>query len=607
MKLTTTNPEVTDFLKDFPVGVWPIKRDGKSRVILIVKGSRRIAQIATLRLKFHFYWVPINIDGSATYGLITTFFDDEDEPLVIRTPLFDDETTRSFLSLLSSDCIYVYFFDEQNRELLGFRAESSAAHRFRAHPKLMNFLPESLNRASQIVDELLIWFGNRTQIDDAKSFPIDLHERMFPDDLDEDPDNPGDLDERDIASALSGPFGSKHVFQNPIRADSDREFVDVLVETTKSVLLIQAKDSPTTDVAITRHMKRKRANTIKRVKKAVRQLKGAISVLNSAEYIDIISQGCNSRLGISNREVFGLVIIDELFDPDRSVYSSLIRELSNEKGIPSVLLDHSEFQQLTFFRDTEDSFMSALRDIFAALQRHDTLPRSTFGLRTGESVVRELRDSRKSEHSTSVKSDGQVESESDLIITPFSDKASTEEFASIEYSQDTDRDWLHVVVDRVDVEKNDISRAARMLSQVLVDKHAVVRYRGRIELSFFGYSHDPRELYEIQKVRDFCSILDYAFPYWFYFLSTESVSFILIAACMCPVETLEPGIISFGEELLAYITSHYHALNWLFNNYSLDEQENMKISREVANFFSASSLSVDEQPIPINPVRRIGT
>ena len=48
-----------------------------------------------------------------------------------------------------------------------------------------------------------------------------------------------------------------------------------------------------------------------------------------------------------------------------------------------------------------------------------------------------------------------------------------------------------------------MSRTAATLSRVLADRNSVQRYRGRVDLSFHGYSSDPRELYEIPEVRKF--------------------------------------------------------------------------------------------------------
>ncbi len=278
MKLTITNPKVPDTIVDFSVGIWPMRRGSDPRMILVVKAPREMAHTARLRGGFRFYWVPVHAGDVTTYGLVTAFFDDYDEPLVICTPLFNEEFTREFLSLLSSDSFYVHFFDEHNRELLGFRAENPNAHRFRAFSNPMRFVSPTLAGARQVLDYLQVWFGARSPSDDAAAFTIHLRESRFPDNLAEHVDNPGDLNEPDIATALHRHFGATHVFKNPIRADNGREFVDVLVATTKTLLLIQAKDSPSTEPALTRKIDRKKATAAKHVRKATAQLQGSISI-----------------------------------------------------------------------------------------------------------------------------------------------------------------------------------------------------------------------------------------------------------------------------------------------------------------------------------------
>ena len=150
---------------------------------------------------------------------------------------------------------------------------------------------------------------------------------------------------------------------------------------------------------------------------------------------------------------------------------------------------------------------------------------------------------------------------------------------------DLDADWLRVLVDRSDVEALDVSGTAATLSRVLADRDTVERYRGRVDLAFLGYSADPRELRDIPEVRRFCAKLDDAFPYWFYFLSTDGVTLGVIAACLCSATPVRPGVISFGPDLLDFLSRHYEALNWLFDNYSLDERLNVEISGKVAEYF----------------------
>ena len=573
-------------LVDMPVGLLPIRRVGDSRVILVVKASREVAQTARLRGRFRFYLVPVHAGGVATYGLVTAFFDDNDEPLVIWTPLVNEEIPRDLVRLLSSDSFSVHFFDEHNRELLGFRAENPDAHRFRVLSNTIRFASPTLDRARQVLDVMQSRFGARSPSDAAAAFTIHLRERLFPDSLEEKVENPGDLNEPDIAMALHRPFKGDQVFSNPIRADNGREFVDVLVVTTKTLLLIQAKDSPSTESALTRMIVRKKATAAKHVRKATVQLKGSINHLGSGESIEIITDGKRRNVSTSGRDVFGLVIVKELFDPERPTCSPPVLTVFNDTGIPCLLLDHTEFQQLTFFRTTEESFVGTLKEIFSAACAHGVFPRSRFGLRTGKTVVYDPAGTGNAPDSTTQERVQAVTERSHIITAPISGDWVTDEAAGMGFREDLGADWLRVVVDRSEVEALDVSGTAATLSRVLADRDAVERYRGRVDLAFFGYSNDSRELRDIPEVRRFCSKLDDAFPYWFYFLSTEGVTLGVIACCLGSVAQLRPGVVSFGPDLLDFMRRHYEALNWLFDNYSLDERLKVEISGNVAEYFS---------------------
>ncbi len=150
---------------------------------------------------------------------------------------------------------------------------------------------------------------------------------------------------------------------------------------------------------------------------------------------------------------------------------------------------------------------------------------------------------------------------------------------------DTGVDWLNVVVDRSDVEASDISSTTTVLSSVLVNKDTVERFRGRVDVGFHGYAHDPRELWEVPQVRSFCAKLDAEFPFWFYFLSTDRPTLGAIACCLCSVTKVRPGVVSLGADLLQFLTRHFGALNWLFDTYGLDERLNREISGKVTDYF----------------------
>lgn len=593
MRLTITNPEIANTLVNFPGGLLPVRRGSDSRMVLVVKASRRTAHAAKLRGGIRCYLVPTDVGGVATYGLLTAFFDDRDEPLIIRTPLFDEEITGDLLHLLSSESFAVHFFDERDRELLGFRAENPDAHRFRVRAKTLRFVSPTLERARDFLDEMQFWFGVRSTSDDAAAFTIDLRERLFTDNLAEDADNPGVLNESDIAAALYRAFGTKQVFTNPIRADNGREFVDVLVATDKTLLLIQAKDSPSTESALTRNIDRKRTTAVKHIRKAAGQLRGSINSAQSGEPLEINTNGRRCSVSLSGRAVFGLVIVQELFDPDRPACSPFVLTLFEKTGIPCLLLDQAEFQQMVFFRPTEESVVGTLQEIFLAARAHGLFPRNRFGLRTDKTTVYRPRGTDRTPDTAVHETVQPSVREGRLNGVQPAGGLATCGVSGVDYLGTVRQDLLRVVVSRAEVEALDVSRAMAILSRVLADRETVERYRGRLELVFSGYASDARELYSIPEVRAFCAKLDDAFPFWFYFVSTNGVTLGVIACCLCSVTELRPGKVSIGPDVLPFMTRHFDALNWLFETYSLDERQNVEINGSVVEYFRTGLGQID--------------
>ena len=373
-------PEFLHELVDLPSGLLPTRSVGSSRVTLIAKTMREIAVTARLQRSFRFYLVPLRADNIHTLGLLTAFFDDHDEPLSIRTPLFDDEFTSAMIQVLSSDSFDMHFFDEYNRKLIGFHAENPDAGRFRSLANTLRFVRGTQEIARQFHGEMMTWFGSRSTADDDAAFRIDLRETLLPDNLYPQRQTPGDFNEHDIEMGLHRAFSDAHVYRNPVRVDDEREFVDVLVFTENTVLLIQTKSSPITEATLSRTIDRKKATTAAHVKKAAAQLKGSINHLRSGSSIEIITGGQRRDVSMSGREVIGLVIVKELFDTERSDCSRLVLSVFEEAGIPCLLLDYLEFHQLTFFRRTEESLVGALRELFSAAREHGLFPRSRFGL-----------------------------------------------------------------------------------------------------------------------------------------------------------------------------------------------------------------------------------
>ena len=588
--LTITNPEVVRALADWPGGLNPMYKTDARRMTLIVKSMREIAAAAYVRRFCRLYLIPLRVGDVNTCGLVTAFFDDHDQPLTIRTPLFDEEFTRDVFEVLSSDSFDMHFFDQNNRELFGARVENPDTARFRSITKEFRFVHGTIDIARQFHDDMTIRFATRSASNDKAAFTVNLVETLFCHNLDMQSQNPGDSNERDIETCLQRSFANGDVYRNPVRADNGREFVDLLVATKKTVLLFQAKDSPANEASLNRSIARKIATAEAHITKAASQLKGSIGYLKSADSVEIIADRQRFEVSASGRQLFGIVIVNELFDQERSSCSSVVIAVSKKLGVPCLLLDYPEFQQLTFFRGDEESLVAALWDSFSVACEYGEFARMRFGLRTEGPVVYPPGRAASASGSTTGSRARVVQTAPKGVTIPARRNREARRRMGRKPREDTTSGRLFVVVDRREVEAGDVSRVATTLLRALANRETIERLRGRVEVAFHGYSDDPRELYEIPEVRLFCTELDREFPYWFYFLSTEGMTLEVIACCLCSVASVRPGVVSFGPDLVDFMERHFDALNWLVDSYALDEEHNIEISHGVRDYFRGLEL-----------------
>jgi hypothetical protein len=158
------------------------------------------------------------------------------------------------------------------------------------------------------------------------------------------------------------------------------------------------------------------------------------------------------------------------------------------------------------------------------------------------------------------------------------------------FLRESGADWLGVVVDRSDVEKGDIMPTLDVLRSAMADADTCRIFQGQVEMSFDGYNEDPREIYEVPEIREFLRALDSQFPYWFYFLSTESDTLRMVTFCLCSTRQLGPGLVHVQPgELQTFILSHFTAMNSLFNRFCLDERINEEVTQCVLEYFAGSS------------------
>ena len=399
--ITVKNPALVRELTQYVGGLFPAQCLGGQPGVLIVKCPKEMILTAKMLRQIKFYLVPLDADGVSTYGLVTAFFDDFDEPLVLRTPLLDDGMGNAILNLLSSPAFDMHFFDEHNRELLGYRvnnrtAQSFASSRNRIHLASSTYIP-----SRKLDDQMSKRFSTRSSEDDDDALVAELSEELFPSDLvifDTRPEsnsyqgrrhpmftalereNAGLFSELDIVKFLGRVFHSEQIFLNPLRADNGREFADVVVVTANNLLLIQAKDSPNTEEILRRSIERKMSTVLRHLREATTQLSGSISYVESNDPFVIECGSDSHAIGAGNFDVRSLVLAKELFPTEYESYSRLAFQLFNDTGFPCLIQDYSQFHYLTHHRRDENSFFDTFDEIMAFALHHNEFPRSRFWL-----------------------------------------------------------------------------------------------------------------------------------------------------------------------------------------------------------------------------------
>jgi hypothetical protein len=392
MYLTIKHPEIVPQLKDFGFGIWVAKKDQK--YFLIIKATKEIILTAKVNQGFHFYLAPVEVDSKSTFTLITAFFDDDDEPLIIMTPLLaNDELTDDFLELLRNDVFEVCFFDEHSRELLSYKASgrlTSMRGRIASAPLL------DAGTVHQMLDKAEAWFGLRDELDDKEAFVVTLIESLFPDDflimdLDSEKhlfngsksfsttslerDEPGSYQELDIVFLLQRVYEPSRIFLNPVKAGDGEELVDVMVLGDDAVLLVQAKDSPNTEKILRTTVKRKRIKALNQLKGGASQLRGAIAEIKRNPLVQLKRGEGAVEVDLSGRQLIGVVVVKELFNDSFREYSSVVFELMDKAKTPAVFFDYPELNMMTLHCNCEDKFLSATHQIFSSAMERGEFPR----------------------------------------------------------------------------------------------------------------------------------------------------------------------------------------------------------------------------------------
>ena len=385
--LTYCHPHILPAIEEFPGGLLPARNRETGKLLLILKVHKEYILAARTNGGFSVYLAPLPSTSGLTVALVTAFFDDGDEPLAVKTPLFHGPESHDLLELLSYNELDVYFFDEHGREWMGYRASMQDQGSllfiaeefvlFSYHPEIVNTIYEALER----------WFGCRTTKDDANAIKITFNDPLLRPDIAiidtrydnhdyygsggishswVERENPGYFQERDIIMCLKRAFRGEQLAINPMRRDNGKELVDVLAANQTHLLLVQAKDSPNTKASLSRTIDRKRKTSHGKIHEAVRQARGAAGYVREQPKLELSIEKKHFVIDVGDKKIVSLVVVQEIFRRDGDAFVAYYRDKA-WSGNVFVILDYSALYAFCHEFSDERRLLDAFTDYSAKI------------------------------------------------------------------------------------------------------------------------------------------------------------------------------------------------------------------------------------------------
>lgn len=128
--------------------------------------------------------------------------------------------------------------------------------------------------------------------------------------------------------------------------------------------------------------------------------------------------------------------------------------------------------------------------------------------------------------------------------------------------------------------------------------------QGKVEISFYGYEQDPRELFEIPEARVYMPLLERALPELFFFVRAQQPTHTLRVVALCQTKVTWPygrstrrvgkQLVYDTAEVASFLDRGYAGLNEVTDWLGLPIEENRRISHEVAECLIGHAVPDDE-------------
>jgi len=155
-----------------------------------------------------------------------------------------------------------------------------------------------------------------------------------------------------------------------------------------------------------------------------------------------------------------------------------------------------------------------------------------------------------------------------------------------------EHDYIIFVIGIQEVKAKDLTRPTEFRRRLTSTRELALHCQGKITFSFDGYDDDPRELFEIEEVKQYVVLLDEAFPELFFFARAEDrhSTIMFFIFCLFGVgwesERSTPGnpqkvIVEYGRSG-PFLERHFTYLNYIVEWLELPIEEDKRICKNVA-------------------------
>lgn len=149
-----------------------------------------------------------------------------------------------------------------------------------------------------------------------------------------------------------------------------------------------------------------------------------------------------------------------------------------------------------------------------------------------------------------------------------------------------------IVIPKENIVDKDFKIIKAHINRIAKNQSVLSKKYSTIEIIFFGYDDDPRELYEIDEVNIWLrESLNEGIP-WFYFMSLDrkaGLNKLLLYAYCTPINIIRNGtqnIVYFNKEMFSgYLEINFANLNKFMEDNGLSLSLNKKVSNLVTNFY----------------------